>query len=106
LFYTGYPTGPGGALKVSLNVRILHLFLLERYPQMVIVYTLPSCVQCDSTKRVLARNEIPYEEVNLALDADAMSYVRDLGYTAAPIVVAGDDHWSGFRMDKLSTLTA
>jgi glutaredoxin-like protein NrdH len=71
---------------------------------MVIVYTLPACVQCDSTKRVLAKNEIPYEEVNLAADADAMSYVRELGYSAAPIVVVGDDHWSGFRMDKLSAL--
>jgi glutaredoxin-like protein NrdH len=73
---------------------------------MVIVYTLPSCVQCDSTKRVLTKNEIPYEEIDLSQDAEAMSYVRELGYAAAPIVVAGDDHWSGFRMDKLSTLTA
>lgn len=71
---------------------------------MVIVYTLPACVQCDSTKKVLARNDIPYEEVNLAADANAMSYVRELGYSAAPIVVVGDDHWSGFRMDKLSAL--
>jgi glutaredoxin-like protein NrdH len=73
---------------------------------MVIVYTLPSCVQCDSTKRVLTRSEIPYEEVDLSQDAEAMAYVRELGYSAAPIVVSGEDHWSGFRMDKLSTLTA
>jgi glutaredoxin-like protein NrdH len=73
---------------------------------MVIVYTLPSCVQCDSTKRVLTRSEIPYEEVDLSQDVEAMAYVRELGYSAAPIVVSGEDHWSGFRMDKLSTLTA
>lgn len=71
---------------------------------MVIVYTLPACVQCDSTKRVLTRNEIPYEEINLAEDTDAMFYVKQLGYSAAPIVVVGDDHWSGFRMDKLNAL--
>jgi glutaredoxin-like protein NrdH len=73
---------------------------------MVIVYTLPACVQCDSTKRVLTRSEIPYEEVDLSQDVEAMSYVRELGYSAAPIVISGEDHWSGFRMDKLSTLTA
>lgn len=72
---------------------------------MVTVYTLPACVQCDSTKRLLTRNSIEYQEVDLSQDADAMAMVRGLGYTAAPIVVAGDDHWSGFRPDKLATLS-
>jgi len=72
---------------------------------MVTVYTLPACVQCDSTKRLLTRNEIPYNEVDLSQDSDAMAMVRELGYSAAPIVMAGDDHWSGFRPDKLATLT-
>lgn len=31
--------------------------------------------------------------------------VKELGYTAAPVVVAGEDHWSGFRPDKLATLS-
>lgn len=73
---------------------------------MVKVFTLPACVQCDSTKRVLTKNAIPFTEVDLSQDADAMAMIRDLGYTAAPIVFAGEDHWSGFRPDKLSTLAA
>lgn len=71
---------------------------------MVIVYTLPSCVQCDSTKRVLTKNAIEYQEVDLTQDEQAMEYVKSLGYNAAPIVVAGDEHWSGFRPDRLSSL--
>ena len=71
---------------------------------MVIVYTLPSCVQCDSTKRVLTKNSIEYQEVDLTQDEQAMEYVKSLGYNAAPIVVAGDEHWSGFRPDRLSSL--
>lgn len=71
---------------------------------MVTVYTLPACVQCDSTKRVLTRNGVEYQEVDLSQDADALSMVRELGYTAAPVVMSGDDHWSGFRPDKLATL--
>ena len=73
---------------------------------MVTVYSLPNCVQCDSTKRLLTRNEISYNEVDLSQDPDAMAMVREMGYTAAPVVVAGEDHWSGFRPDKLSTLAA
>ena len=72
---------------------------------MVTVYTLPACVQCDSTKRFLTRNNVEYQEVNLTQDADAMSMIKELGYTAAPVVMAGEDHWSGFRPDKLSALS-
>jgi glutaredoxin-like protein NrdH len=70
----------------------------------VTVYTLPSCVQCDSTKRLLTRNRIKFEIIDLSTDEAAMALVKELGYTAAPIVVVGDDHWSGFRMDKISAL--
>lgn len=72
---------------------------------MVTLFTLPACVQCDSTKRVLTRNSIEYQEVDLSLDPEAMEMVRGMGYTAAPVVIAGDEHWSGFRPDKLSALT-
>jgi glutaredoxin-like protein NrdH len=30
--------------------------------------------------------------------------IQALGYTAAPVVIAGDDHWSGFKMDKILAL--
>lgn len=72
---------------------------------MVTVYTLPACVQCDSTKRLLTRNSVDYQEIDLSQDADAMSMVRELGYSAAPVVMVGDDHWSGFRPDKISALS-
>lgn len=72
---------------------------------MVTVYTLPACVQCDSTKRLLTKNSVDYREIDLSQDADAMSMVRGLGYSAAPVVMVGDDHWSGFRPDKISALS-
>lgn len=71
---------------------------------MVTVYTLPACVQCESTKKYLAKNDVPFEVVDLSEDASAMEMVKSLGYQAAPVVVAGEDHWSGFRPDKLSAL--
>ena len=70
----------------------------------VTVYTLPACVQCETTKRMLSRSNIEYSEVDLSQDSEAYEMVKALGYTAAPVVVAGDDHWSGFRPEKLETL--
>jgi glutaredoxin-like protein NrdH len=70
------------------------------------VYTLPACVQCDSTKRMLQRNQVEYEEVDMSQDPVALEMVKTLGYTAAPVVVAGEDHWSGFRLDRIQALSA
>ena len=70
----------------------------------VTVYTLPACVQCDSTKRMLQRKEVAFQEVDISKDPEAYEMIKSLGYTAAPIVMAGDDHWSGFRPDKLQNL--
>ena len=72
----------------------------------VTVYTLPACVQCDSTKRYLKRELIEFEEVKLQDDPQAYEMVRAKGFTQAPIVVAGEDVWSGFRLDKLKSLKA
>jgi glutaredoxin-like protein NrdH len=33
-----------------------------------------------------------------------MNMVKALGYISAPVVVSGDEHWSGFRIDRLNGL--
>jgi glutaredoxin-like protein NrdH len=48
--------------------------------------------------------EVAFEVVDLSKDASAMDTVKALGYQAAPVVVAGDSHWSGFRPDLLATI--
>jgi glutaredoxin-like protein NrdH len=68
------------------------------------VYSLPSCVQCDSTKRLLKSIDVEFEEVDMSQDPVAMEMIKSLGYTAAPVVIAGDEHWSGFRMDRIKAL--
>ena len=45
-----------------------------------------------------------YDVVDVTQDADALALVRSLGYVQAPIVVAGEDHWSGFRPDRIDAL--
>lgn len=37
-------------------------------------------------------------------DQDAYAHVRELGYQQVPVVEVGQQHWSGFRPDKISGL--
>ncbi|WP_415880990.1 redoxin NrdH [Mycobacterium intracellulare] len=71
----------------------------------VTLYTKPACVQCNATKKALDKQGIPYETVDISLDSEARDYVIALGYLQAPVVVAGNDHWSGFRPDRIRELT-
>lgn len=71
--------------------------------QFLLVYSKPSCVQCTATYRALDAKGIEYTVVDLTTNPAALEYVMDeLGYSAAPVVVASDqDHWSGFRPDLI-----
>jgi glutaredoxin-like protein NrdH len=71
----------------------------------VTVYTTPTCPQCEMTKKVLTKGNVTFDVVDLSEDATAMEYVtKELGYNAAPVVVAGKQHWSGFRLGLLDSL--
>jgi len=70
----------------------------------ITVYTTPGCPQCGLTFRALDKANLPYSTVDLSTDDAALTRVKELGYSQAPVVVAGTDHWSGFRPDKISSL--
>lgn len=72
----------------------------------VTVYTKPSCVQCDMTRKLLDRLAVEHETVDVSADPEAHAYVTGLGYTAAPVVVVndGESHWAGFKPERLREL--
>ncbi|QTE29321.1 glutaredoxin-like protein NrdH [Pengzhenrongella sicca] len=70
----------------------------------VTVFSKPSCVQCDATYRALDKHGVVYTSVDITEDAAALEMVRDLGYLQAPVVIAGSEHWSGYRPDRISSL--
>ncbi|MCS3853271.1 glutaredoxin-like protein NrdH [Tsukamurella ocularis] len=72
----------------------------------VTVYTKPACVQCTATYKALDKAGIEYTTVDISVDPAARDYVMSLGYLQAPVVVAGETHWSGFRPDRISELKA
>ncbi len=70
----------------------------------ITVYTKPSCVQCTATYRALDSKGIEYEVLDVSTDEHALEAVKSLGYLQAPVVITDDDHWSGFRPDKINEL--
>ncbi len=72
----------------------------------ITVYTKPACVQCNATYKALDKAGVAYEVIDISQDSDARDYVMALGYLQAPVVVAGDEHWSGFRPDRIKALGA
>ena len=72
----------------------------------ITLYTKPACMQCKATKRALDKAGLDYTVVDITMDDDARDYVMALGYLQAPVVTVGDEHWSGFRPDRIREIAA
>ena len=70
----------------------------------ITVYTKPACVQCNATYKALDKQGLDYQVGDISTDAAARDYVMSLGYLQAPVVMAGDDHWRGFRPDRIKAV--
>lgn len=72
----------------------------------VTVYSLPNCVQCDRTKKLMDREGIVYEPVELVEHPELAAQFKEEGLLQAPIVVVGNDgrRWTGFRPDLIEEL--
>jgi glutaredoxin-like protein NrdH len=69
----------------------------------ITVYTKPACPQCRATLRALERTGLDYETIDISTDTQGRDFVMSLGLQA-PVVIAGDRHWSGFRPDHIADL--
>lgn len=68
----------------------------------VIVYTRPGCQPCTATKRKLAQMGLSFDEV--AMTPEQAEAFRAQGHGQAPVVIAGDESWSGYRPDLIAKL--
>jgi glutaredoxin-like protein NrdH len=66
----------------------------------------PPSLQGSATRKAMDRLGISYSVVDISKDEAARDYVLALGYLQAPVVVAGDEHWSGFRPDRIKDLAS
>lgn len=71
---------------------------------MVTVYSQFGCQPCKATIRSLTNLSVPHRVIDIQEDTEARNYVTSLGYQQTPVVVAGDQHWSGFNPGRIKAL--
>lgn len=64
----------------------------------------PSCVQCNQTKRVMNQLGIAFDEIDLRQHPELVESFKEQGHLTAPIVTAGTEIWSGFRLERIRGL--
>jgi len=75
----------------------------------ITLFTKPSCVQCEATKRRLDKLGIDYTTVDVTKDPAAFDHIVGLGYQQVPVVEVKrskkkDESWAGYRPDLLAGL--
>ena len=65
----------------------------------VTVYMGPMCGYCDAAKRLLARNNISYKEINIALEKNKMEEMikKSNGKRTIPQIFFNEDHVGGYE---------
>jgi glutaredoxin-like protein NrdH len=103
---SGFTTTANDIAVLTPASRLAAARLTERRsaPVSITVFSKPGCVQCTATYRALDKHGLPYEVVDISVDAEALQTVVALGYQQAPVVFADGDHWSGFRPEKIRAL--
>jgi len=72
----------------------------------VTVYSTPSCVQCQMTKKQFDKLGIEYTEVDLTEHPEKVAEFKEQGLLAAPIVTTDIKVWSGFKPGKIASLAS
>ena len=64
----------------------------------VTIYTGPLCTFCDAAKKLLARNNVEYKEINIATDDGAMDEMitKANGKRTVPQIFFDDHHIGGY----------
>ena len=70
----------------------------------VTVYMGPMCAYCDAAKRLLTKKNIPYKEINIAVEKDKMEEMikKSNGKRTIPQIFIEDYHVGGY--DELRDL--
>ena len=68
----------------------------------ITVYSKPNCMSCEFAKRYLNDKGVPFEEVDVFENAEALQMLRDEGRSEMPVVDINGERHTGFRPDILA----
>ncbi|HEL9633879.1 TPA: glutaredoxin-like protein NrdH [Streptococcus suis] len=71
---------------------------------MVTIYSKNNCVQCKMSKKFLDEHNVAYKEINLDEQPEFIDHVKNLGFSAAPVIETENEVFSGFQPTKLKAL--
>lgn len=57
---------------------------------------------CNFSKKYLEDKGVEFKEINVFEDAEALTMLRDKGFSQMPVVDVGGEFHTGFRPDVLS----
>ena len=69
---------------------------------MITVYSKPSCMQCEFSKKYLNDKGIEFKEINVFEDNEALDSLRDEGFTQMPVVDVNGEFHTGFQPNLLA----
>ena len=70
----------------------------------ITLFSKNNCMQCKMTKKLLDKEGADYQEINIDEQPEMIDYVKTLGFSAAPVIKAGDIIFSGFQPTKLKEI--
>ena len=59
-------------------------------------------MSCNFAKKYLDNKGVPFKEIDVFKDAEALAMLRDSGYSEMPVVDVNGEFHTGFRPDVLS----
>lgn len=69
---------------------------------MIKLYTKNNRIQCTMTKKLLNKDNIKYEEINVEENSDVLEDLKSRGFKSLPVLSYNDKEYIvGFQVDKL-----
>lgn len=72
----------------------------------VTVYTKSNCPQCDSTKTLLKKLAVSFQEISIEENPEVLEFLKSEGFRSAPVVMTDTDAWGGFNETKIRSLAS
>ncbi|MFU2164025.1 glutaredoxin-like protein NrdH [Streptococcus pluranimalium] len=72
----------------------------------ITIFSKNNCMQCQMAKKFLEKEGLSFQEINIDENPEHIEYVKSLGFSAAPVIQAGNVVFSGFQPAKLREIVA
>ena len=69
---------------------------------MIKIYSKPNCMPCNFTKKYLNDKGVKFEEIDVFEDKEALSMLRDKGFSQMPVVSIEGEFHTGFQPNLLA----